>query len=400
VTDYIELPKSDDLHKLTWQGDSLTANFNGISGNQVPRPEITVHPNPDTSIRSGNVTYPYSQSFKLEIKQDAAIVAISNALNSLISTIGAAAGDGVATVAKKISEEAMKLLKGKQMSLTVISNIEVTRDSAKDGTDDIFVWATASTDGTVSVAGNGLKWGLGTKLTANKGQKPALPTGAADPTEKWYNAPAETLNTYTMHVEDQTVFRLKSPGSKAVTLRVNAQAQIESLIPADKLQELSDKIKDWLNADPHVSKDDKLQKPSDTGFDLSKWSAEVVSFIDKLAKFIVGVLTPKLLALVVEQTVVDFATLTAAEVKERGIDPKQLVMLDSPKGDSLLALAQAVAAVNAEHPIPEEGFALIEAILPGTSDGTQHGPTTSAIQADKSEEPAPVAPRSSPRVRA
>ncbi len=40
--DRFELPKANELEGITWLGDTLVANFTGITGNRVDRPDISV----------------------------------------------------------------------------------------------------------------------------------------------------------------------------------------------------------------------------------------------------------------------------------------------------------------------------------------------------------------------
>ncbi len=110
------------------------------------------------------------------------------------------------------------------------------RNDPEDGTNEIIVHATATTNATVSYAGEGFKFTLTTKLESDGG-KTATKNGAS--ASQVSVAPTTPLDTNSLKVEQTTVFRLKTAATKYVRLSVEAKAVVESIIPTGKAKELT-----------------------------------------------------------------------------------------------------------------------------------------------------------------
>jgi hypothetical protein len=337
VPDRFELPRPNELDKITWNGDVLVANFNGITGNHVDRPEIHVD-RPHEPAETESVFYPYKGTFKLLIDQPSAVVAVAHEISSLSTFMTSLVGQGLDGAAKAIQTKLMDLLKGKHFTVRAKTRIDVVRLDPKEGKNDVFIKATADSRGYVDSAGDGMTFLLETKI--NAGQSGKRPPSAADESTTKVEAPKTGDQQHVeVKAQDAVVFRQHPASTKHVEVTVLARAIVDSVVPTAKIDDLVKEIKSKLRSQPELAKNDKITDPKDAGVDIGKWFADVLDFVEKLATAIVNSFTPRVAAFVVDSTNVEFTTVTETGLKTLRIEPSELALAPATTDGELTALA-------------------------------------------------------------
>lgn len=358
MTNFFELPAPNRSDLLTWQGDTLVANFGGISGSSVPRPPIVVA-DPATPLTSGSAEYPYGKSFRFVIEQESAFSAIFRTLSSLSTVIASAAGKGIEEVAKQVQDKAVDLLKAKQFTLRAVSKVKVSRTGKGMGDDDIFILAIATTEAFASIAASGLDLTLSTTLKEASGKRPIKDDNEVMPTIASLKVPenSELLGNRKLAAKDQLLFRLAPQGTKTVSMDVTADVKLASILPASGLTKFLNDVISKLKADARLSNGAKIRKPGEQGFDLAGFVTAASDVAKKVARLLVDSLIPRVVAYVIESSRLSFSIQPAERLEAAfGIQAATLALLDRPATLEGQALALADRTKVLEQPNLGEGL--------------------------------------------
>jgi hypothetical protein len=286
---------------IVWDGRSYDATPTGIRVRDVRRPEIDIQKGPDLPIPQGTVHMEYLDAYFVNVVQQSILQSLAGLASQIALTPQIFGGGGLTSVADHIQREINSRIRQIRVSKTTHSTTTVYRELPEDGREPMIVRAVAQTHGEAVIREQGNRVVLSTDVHATNGvdvpmQHPRVEVTAEGATH--------------MRVRDGELIRILPGGSSRVTITVRLQAEIDSVIPADRMQEWTQTIVDQLRGKLSGPNDEANPPAGNDQASWREWMAKLVEVVEGILEALVASLAQRIVASSVSATTLELVQYT------------------------------------------------------------------------------------------